>query len=154
MEILHHILNPYMDIPVVWKCCIMLNNNLGFCWHIFIVYMSLQYKVIRYGLHIIKMFYKKTYKKGYNWENKLPLIHQTVFNSINFFKIYSFDSFYFWLRWVFVAAHRLSLAAVSGSHFLLRWLLLLWSTGSRCTGFSSCGSQVLERRLNSCGARA
>ena len=38
--------------------------------------------------------------------------------------------------------------------FSLRWLLLLRSTGSRCTGFSSCGTQALERRLSSCGARA
>ena len=45
--------------------------------------------------------------------------------------------------------------------FSLRWLLLLWSTGSRRTGsvvvargLSSCGSRALERRLSSCGARA
>ena len=38
--------------------------------------------------------------------------------------------------------------------FSLRGLLLLWSTGSRRAGFSSCGSQALERRFSSCGARA
>ena len=38
--------------------------------------------------------------------------------------------------------------------FSLRWLLLLRSTGCRRTGFSSCGSRALERRLSSCGARA
>ena len=46
--------------------------------------------------------------------------------------------------------------------FSLRWLLLLWSTGSRRAGFSSCGtrafsscgSRALERRLSSCGTRA
>ena len=55
---------------------------------------------------------------------------------------------YFWLRWVFVAAHRLSLVAPSGGYsslwctgFSLRWLLLLQSTGSRPVGFSSCGSR-------------
>ena len=37
---------------------------------------------------------------------------------------------------------------------LIAWLLLLRSTGSRCVGFSSCGSQALERRLSSCGAQA
>ena len=31
---------------------------------------------------------------------------------------------------------------------------MLWSTGSRCTGFSSCGSRALERRLGSRGVRA
>ena len=36
----------------------------------------------------------------------------------------------------------------------LCWLLLLRNTGSRRVGFSSCGSQALERRLSSCGAWA
>ena len=68
---------------------------------------------------------------------------------------------YLWLRWVFVAARGLSLVAVSGGYsslwcagFSLWWLLLLWSTGSRCVGFSSCGSRALEYRLSSCGSRA
>ena len=73
--------------------------------------------------------------------------------------IYSFT--YFWLSWVFVAVRRLSLVAASGGYsllrytgFLLQWLLLLQSTGSRHVGFSSCGSKGLERRLSSCGRRA
>ena len=37
--------------------------------------------------------------------------------------------------------------------FSLQWLLLLWSTGSRHMGFSSCGTRALEPRLNCCGAR-
>ena len=67
-----------------------------------------------------------------------------------FFKINLFIYFiYFWLRWVFVAARGLSLVAASGGYsslrcarFSLRWLLLLWSMGSRCAGFSSCGSRA------------
>ena len=66
---------------------------------------------------------------------------------------------YSWLRWVFVAAHRLSLVVVNGGYSLLQcmgfsllWLLLLQSTGSRHVGFSSCGSRPLERGLSSCGA--
>ena len=54
---------------------------------------------------------------------------------------------YFGLCWVFVAARGLSLVAGSGGYsslrcvgFSLRWLLLLWSTGSRSAGFSSCGT--------------
>ena len=46
--------------------------------------------------------------------------------------------FFFWLRWVFIAARGLSLVAASGgcsylqwAGFWLLWLLLLWSTGSR-----------------------
>ena len=68
---------------------------------------------------------------------------------------------YFWLRWVFVAAHGLSLVAESWGYSSLRcagfslwWLLLLRSAGSRHAGFSSCGSRALEHRLSSCGARA
>ena len=52
---------------------------------------------------------------------------------------------YFWLNWVFVAAHRLSLVVARGGYslsgctgFSLPWLLLLRST--RCAGFSSCGT--------------
>ena len=69
--------------------------------------------------------------------------------------------FFFWLCWVFVAVRGLSPVAVNGGYSLLQctgfsmqWLLLLRSTGSRHAGFSSCGSQALERRLSSCGARA
>ena len=43
-------------------------------------------------------------------------------------------AFFFWLRWVFVAACGLSLA--SGGYSLLR------STGSRCAGFSSYGTRA------------
>ena len=56
---------------------------------------------------------------------------------------------YFWLRWVFIAVCGLSLVAASGGHsflwyagFSLQWLLLLWTTGSRRKGFSSCGMQA------------
>ena len=65
------------------------------------------------------------------------------------FKVISILDFFFlfWLHWVFVAVHGLSLVAASRGYsllwcagFSLRWLLLLWSTGSRHTGFSSCGT--------------
>ena len=56
---------------------------------------------------------------------------------------------YFWLCWVFVAAHGLSLVAASGGYsslwcagFSLQWLLLLRSTGSRRAGFRSCGMRA------------
>ena len=76
---------------------------------------------------------------------------------------------YFWLCWVFVAARGLSLLAASGGYsslrcagFSLRWLLSLWSTGSRPAGFSSYGTQAQQLWLagsrctgfSSCGARA
>ena len=74
-----------------------------------------------------------------------------------FFFIHLFILFiYFWLRWVFVAVHGLSLVAANGGYsslrcvgFSLRWLLLLRSTGSRHVGFSSCGAWA-----SSCGSRA
>ena len=46
------------------------------------------------------------------------------------------------------------LSSLRCAGFSLWWLLLLRSTGSRHTGFSSCGSPALERRLSSCGAWA
>ena len=67
--------------------------------------------------------------------------------------------FYFWLCCVFVAALGLSLVAGSGGYsslwcagFSLRWLLLLRSTGSRRTGFSSCGTWAQQLWL--VGSRA
>ena len=82
-----------------------------------------------------------------------------IFFKENFFKFIYFIYFYFWLRWVFVAARRLSLVAVSGScsslrckGFSFQWLLLLWSMGSRCAGFSSCGTWT--RYLWLAGSRA
>ena len=69
--------------------------------------------------------------------------------------------FYFWLSWVFVAVRRLSLVAASGGYsslrcagLSLRWLPLLWSTGSRCAGLSNCVSRALEHRLSSRGTCA
>ena len=70
--------------------------------------------------------------------------------AVIFFNFYYYF-FNFWLRWVFVAVHRLSLVAVSRGYsslwsmgFSLPWLLLLQSTGSRCTGFSSCGARAQQ----------
>ena len=37
--------------------------------------------------------------------------------------------------------------------FSLQWLLLLWSTGCRDAGFSSCGSWTLQHRLNRDGTQ-
>ena len=65
------------------------------------------------------------------------------------FFFYKFILFYFWLHWVFVAAWAFSSCGEWGGYsslwcmgFSLRWLLLLRSTGSRCTVFSSCGTQA------------
>ena len=59
------------------------------------------------------------------------------------------------LRWVFVATWAFFSCGERGLLFVaVHGLLLLQSTGSRHVGFSSCGSQALERRLSSCGAQA
>ena len=80
---------------------------------------------------------------------------------IYYYYYFKFYFIYFWLHQVFVAVLGLSLVAASGGYCSLRcmgfslwWLLLLWSTGSRRVGFSSCGSRALEHRLSSCGTRA
>ena len=73
--------------------------------------------------------------------------------------MYFYKFIYFWLRWVFVAACRLSLVVASRGYsllrctgFSLRWLLLLRSMGSKCTGFSSCGTWAQQLWL--AGSRA
>ena len=78
-----------------------------------------------------------------------------------FYKFYFIIYLFFWLHWVFVAAHGLSLVAVSGGYsslpcagFSLRWLLLLRSMGSRHAGFSSCGMQAQQLWLAGCRAQA
>ena len=54
----------------------------------------------------------------------------------------------------FLQLQRTGFTLLGCAGFSLRWLLLLWSMGSRPVGFSSCGLKALERRLSSCGARA
>ena len=62
---------------------------------------------------------------------------------------------YFWLGWIFVAVHGLSLVVASGGFsslqcagFSLWWLLLLRSTDSRYASFSSCGLRALGVRAS------
>ena len=76
-----------------------------------------------------------------------------------FNKFIYFIYFHFWLCWVSVAVRGLSLVVASGGYsslrcagFSLRWLLLLPSTGSRGTGFSSCGTPAQQLWL--AGSRA
>ena len=62
---------------------------------------------------------------------------------------------FFWLHQVFIAVRGLSLTAFSSlrcAGFSLQWLLLLWSSGSRHVGFSSCGMQAQQSWL--AGSRA
>ena len=87
--------------------------------------------------------------------------HAKNFRRLSFFKKIYLFIVYFWLRWVFVAARGLSLVAASRGYsswwcvgFSLRWLLLLWSTGSRRTGFSSCGTRAQQLWLMGSRAQA
>ena len=65
---------------------------------------------------------------------------------LSFFFFFFNQFIYLWLHWFFVAARGLSLVAAAGA--TLRWGVqashcsgfLLWSTGSRHVGFSSCGT--------------
>ena len=92
------------------------------------------------------------------------LYHLSIHPSIYSNSFILFYLFIFWLRWVFVAAHGLSLFVASGNYsslqcagFSLRWLLLLRSMDSRHVGFSKlwlAGSVVVAHRLSSCDARA
>ena len=72
-----------------------------------------------------------------------PTISSSILIIIIIFKFYLF---YFWLRWVFVAARGLfsgcgeqGLLFVAVRGLLIVVASLVGSTGSRRTGFSSCG---------------
>ena len=93
--------------------------------------------------------------------DSMRLLGVFVFKFFFYKFIYFFFIFYFQLHWIFVAAHGLSLVALSGDYcslwctgFSLRWLLLLWSTGSRHTGFSSCNMQAQQLWLTGSRAQA
>ena len=82
---------------------------------------------------------------------------------IQFFKIILFAySFIYLFGWALSSSLRVgSLVAVSRFYsslgctaFPSLWLLLLWGTGSRHTGFSSCSLQALEYGVSSWGALA
>ena len=67
----------------------------------------------------------------------MKVVFKFFFFFFNLF-IFILFFFYFWLRWVFVAAHGLSLVVASRGYsslqcagFSLQWLLLSQSTGSR-----------------------
>ena len=69
---------------------------------------------------------------------------------MNVIYIYIYNFIEFWLCWFFVALLGLSLVGVSSggcswlccTAFLLRWLLLFQSTGSRLAGIRSCSTCV------------
>ena len=101
-------------------------------------------------------------KKG--GDGKMEIALCLTFQWVFHFRVISvtmetFLFFFFWLHCVLVAARGLSLVAVSRGYsslrcvaFLLLWLLLLWSTGSQCMGFSSCGTRAQQLWLT--GSRA
>ena len=65
-----------------------------------------------------------------------------------YFNIYFYLFYFFWLHWVFVAAHGLSLVAASGGYsslwcvgFSLRWLLIAVASLVVEHGLSACWLQ-------------
>ena len=75
-------------------------------------------------------------REGEGWAGNLGLVDANYYIFLKFYLINYF--FNFWLRWVFLAACGLSLVVVSGGYSSLR------SAGSRCTGFSSCGTRAQQ----------
>ena len=71
------------------------------------------------------------------------------------FVVYNFVCLFLAVLGLCCCARAFSSCGERGLFFLgVCQLLLLWSRGSRCVGFSSCGSGALECGFNSCGAWA
>ena len=67
------------------------------------------------------------------------------------------DAFFFWLRWVFIAARGLSLVAASGGLLFVAVRGLLIAVASLCCGAWALGawaSVVVTHGLSSCGTPA
>ena len=91
----------------------------------------------------------------------MPLKTTAAFQDTFLSSVLFFYFLNFWLHWVFVTVFRLPLVAASRGYsslwcagFSLRWLLLLWSTGSRCMGFSSCDTWAQQLWLMGSRAQA
>ena len=94
-----------------------------------------------------------------HWERRVLATGPPGKSLEHFFENYVF--IYLWLHWVFTAVRGLSLVAASRGYSLLQctgfslwWLLLLQSMGSRCMGFSSCGTQAQQLWLTGSRAQA
>ena len=140
-------------------------------YHIFFIHSSVDghlgffHVLVLVNSAAVKLGYMYLFNCGFlriyarEWE--CQIIQEFFFQFCFFLNKFIYLFIYFWLHWVFVAVHGLSLVAASGDHsllqcagFSLRWLLLWQSMGSRHVGFSSCGSRAVERRLSSWGTRA
>ena len=96
-----------------------------------------------------------SHRVGHDWSDLAAAAGHSSPPTPNFFIDFLFFLFfealflfiYFWPCWVFIASQGLPLVPVSGGYssswctsFSLWWLLLLQSTGSKSTGFSSYGT--------------
>ena len=52
------------------------------------------------------------------------------------------ESVLFFINYLFIFVFGCVGSLLRCAGFSLPWLLLLWSTGSRCMGFSSCGTRA------------
>ena len=120
---------------------------------LFCRWLGLKDDIRAFQVRVLLLFWNARCKKVHWIKNLFPslntfqyfIVSEKKEEWLDFFLINLF--IYFWLCWVFVAAHGLSLVAVSRGYSLLRcasfslqWLLLLRSMGSRRVSFSGCGA--------------
>ena len=79
----------------------------------------------------------------------MSVYNKSMLNLYIHLDMHIIEHIYFWLHWVFVAVHGLSLVVASRGYsslwcagFSLWWLLLLRSTGSRVCRLHSCGTRA------------
>ena len=128
--------NHWTTIYTKNACCSVVYNNrrLEITSSLFLKYVTVYpYVVISY--HLLKGWFVSIFT------NYIYLLVDKIF------KVYFF--FFFGCIGSSLLYTGFSLIAASGGYsslrcagFSLQWLLLLWSTGSRCVGFSSCGTQA------------
>ena len=145
----------------IWLCgyttfCLSINGHLGFFYFLAIM------NNVAMNIHAQVFLWTWVFSSlGYKPKSRIAG-HMITLCLTFFFKLINL----FLLRWVFLAACRLSLVAVSGGYSSLQashcggfsccraWALGTWASVVVAHGLNSCGSQALERRLSNRGTRA
>ena len=142
------------------QTCVVQGLYISISIYLSSIYLSISTYVC--ALKLLVLFLCRTLTNTPHAKKKNSIFLISNLHNKNFYSptiiifFYKFIYFYFWLHWVFVAAHGLSLVAMRGA------TLCCGAGASHCYGFSCCRARALgawastdvARGLSSCGARA